>query len=264
MKISVVIPNFNTGEYLRKAIDSVLSQNWIDKEVIVMDGGSNDTSLEILKSYGDKIIWFSEKDKGQYDAINKGLKVAKGEIFSYLNADDWYEKDIFEYVERKFSDIENLTLLYGDCRRVTLDNQSVVCKPPKDVSVKKLLNYGNLIYQPSTFFRRKSLVDTGGVREYNYMMEYDMYLNVLKNGVCLYSNKIFSNFLLRPGQKSEDDKGIMKEVYSISKKHGAKFLSPLGIGVLMSNFVSSETLQKIKKFLLGLKNYEGSNNEESV
>jgi hypothetical protein len=116
---------------------------------------------------------------------------------------------------------------------VTLDNQSLICKPPKDVSIKKLLNYGNLLYQPSTFFSRKSLVDTGGVGEYKYMMEYDMYLNVLKRGVCLYSNKVFSNFLIRPGQKSENDKGVMKEVYSISRKHGGRFFSPLGIGVLM-------------------------------
>lgn len=261
MKISIVIPNFNTGEYLEKAIDSVLSQNYPDKEVIVMDGDSSDNSIEILKSYEDRIVWFSEKDKGQYDAINKGLKISKGDIFAYLNSDDWYEENIFDSVVREFDENENLSLLYGDCRVVTLDKQSLVYSPPKDVSIKKLLNHGNLLYQPSTFFSRKSLVDTGGVRKYKYMMEYDMYLNALKKGVGMYSNIVFSNFLLRPGQKSEDYMGIMKEVYSISKKHGGRFFSPLGIGVFMSSFVSTNTLQKMKKLLLVGRNYEGFRNE---
>ena len=89
--ISAVMPTFNQGAYIREALDSIFSQNYPNLEVIVVDGKSTDQTLDILKSYGGKIRWVSEKDKNQSDALNKGFKMARGEIIAWLNSDDAYD-----------------------------------------------------------------------------------------------------------------------------------------------------------------------------
>ena len=90
MKISIITPSYNQAEFIKRTIQSVLSQNYKNFEYIIVDGGSTDETLSILKKYGNKIRWISEKDNGQSDAINKGLKMATGKIVAYLNSDDTY------------------------------------------------------------------------------------------------------------------------------------------------------------------------------
>src|SRR5690606_33014626 len=88
--VSVVTPSYNKGKFIKETIESVLSQDYPNIEYIVMDGGSTDETVDILKSYGDRIAWISEKDDGQADAVNKGIARARGEIIGWLNSDDTY------------------------------------------------------------------------------------------------------------------------------------------------------------------------------
>lgn len=90
-KISIITPSYNQGSFIKQTIDSVLNQNYQNLEYWVIDGGSTDKTVKILKSYGRKIKWISEKDKGQTDAINKGLKKITGDIIAFINSDDYYE-----------------------------------------------------------------------------------------------------------------------------------------------------------------------------
>ncbi len=91
-KISIVTPSYNQGQYLEKTIESILSQNYPNLELIIIDGGSTDESINILRRYENRIsFWVSEPDNGQADAINKGLKKTTGEIFNWLNSDDYLE-----------------------------------------------------------------------------------------------------------------------------------------------------------------------------
>lgn len=251
MRISIVIPTYNAAKYLTKAIDSILGQPFADKELWVVDGGSKDGTIELLKGYGNAIKWLSEPDKGQCDAIIKGFSRVTGEIFAYLNADDWYEPDIFLQVHDCFSSNRNLSLVYGDCNLIypTKTHRAV---PAQQISVPKLLNFGNLTYQPSTFFLKSALEAEGGVTFYTHMMEYDMNIKALKHGFPYYINKPLANFLIRPDQKSQPSnrKVIMREVVSISNKHGGSNVSPLYIGYLLSGVIPQRYVDFVKDRLL--------------
>jgi glycosyltransferase involved in cell wall biosynthesis len=104
-KISIIIPSFNKGKFIRQTLKSIVDQDYEKVEVIICDGGSSDNSLEIIKEFAKKYYyfsWVSKKDKGQVDAINKGMQKAIGEILTYINADDVYEKNAFEKIVHVF------------------------------------------------------------------------------------------------------------------------------------------------------------------
>jgi glycosyltransferase involved in cell wall biosynthesis len=223
------MPTYNCGQYIKKAIDSVLKQPYNDKELIVIDGGSKDDTVEILKSYGDKIEWVSEKDNGQADAINKGFKKAKGEIVTWLNADDYYEPDIFEYVVKEFEKDPQVVLVYGNCKSVSKLNTSVNI-PPKNITSRDMIQKGNFIFQPASFYRMETIKKINYLNDkLNFWMEYEMFIQLLKNGKGFYVDKFLANFTLREDQKS-NFKNIIemdKELYSISRKHGGNHFSKI-------------------------------------
>src|SRR5688572_20049864 len=101
MKISVLTPCLNSSKWLRRAIESVLKQDYANWEHIVVDGGSNDGTIELIKSY-DHLVWISEPDNGQSDAMNKAFGMASGDIIVYLNADDWFDDAVFQEVVENF------------------------------------------------------------------------------------------------------------------------------------------------------------------
>ena len=114
-KISIVTPSFNQGKYIEETIRSVLLQGYPDIEYIVIDGGSMDASLDIIKKYERWLTyWVSEPDKGQSHAINKGFAKSSGEIYAYINSDDFYCPSAFGTVAPMFEKMVSLTLLLGN------------------------------------------------------------------------------------------------------------------------------------------------------
>jgi len=189
MKFSVIIPSFQQGKYIKQTIDSILSQERNDTsiEVIVIDGGSTDETIEILKSYGDKIYWISEKDNGQTHAINKGLKIATGEIFSYLNSDDFYFPHTLKKVEKFFLNHPSAFCVTGDAIIVDENGkeiQGLVRKYKgflRNLNIPFLLYITNYIVQPSTFWKREVLTEIGFFNENKrYTMDYDYWLKIIK------------------------------------------------------------------------------------
>ena len=115
-RFSVITPSLNQGKYIETTIKSVLDQKFDSYEHIVIDGGSDDSTIEILKSY-PHLKWVSEHDSGQSIALNKGFKMASGEIIAWINSDDWYAPKAFECVDHYFANHRSSGVLMGDCRR---------------------------------------------------------------------------------------------------------------------------------------------------
>ena len=206
-KISIITPSFNQGRFLRQTIDSIISQDYPNLEYIVMDGGSTDETIEILQSYGNKIRWFSEKDHGQADAINKGMALASGEILTYINSDDYYLPDVLNLVAREFSRTD-CKWLTGDYRIVDQDNRKIqglvvlYKKFWRNFSSASILSLLNYIVQPSTFWSRDLWSRTGQFDiSLRYTLDYDLWLRAIKVDLPLVVKQPLSAFRIHKSSK---------------------------------------------------------------
>ncbi|NQV76935.1 MAG: glycosyltransferase [Lutibacter sp.] len=199
MKISIITVVFNNSHTIRSAIISVLSQTYKDIEYIIIDGASTDGTLEIINEYSRKIsIIVSEKDNGIYDAMNKGIKKATGDIIGILNSDDLYYDDfIIETIVNKFINDKNLEVLYGNLIYVDKNDISKVVR--KWISCEYHTNffeYGNVPPHPSLFLKREVYSVVGLFNlEYKLASDYEFMLRVFKK----YSFKIkyINHFLVK-------------------------------------------------------------------
>lgn len=188
MKISIITTNFNTDKYLEKTILSILNQKGdFELEYIITDGGSTDKSLDIIKKYKDKIKYISEKDKGQSDGINKGLRMATGDIVAFLNSDDIYTQGALDKVVRYFKDNPECMWLTGYCRIID-ENDKQIKKYITQYKNKKLRNFSfeqllieDCISQPATFWRRELLDEVGYIDEsLHFSMDQDLWARFAK------------------------------------------------------------------------------------
>src|ERR1043165_7317408 len=138
--VSIITPSYNQAAYLEQTIQSVLTQDYPRIEFMVIDGGSTDASVEIIKKYADRLAyWVSEKDSGQAEAINKGLTRAKGEILAWLNSDDYYLPNTILAVVRCFDENPDVDLIYGDMLAVDGDGRIINLLKYKQLSLEDLL-----------------------------------------------------------------------------------------------------------------------------
>ena len=181
-RISLVTPSFNTGRYLADAIRSVLSQDYPDLDYLVMDGGSTDDTPDVLRSFGDRIRWVSQKDEGQSDAIRKGFEQTTGEILGWLNADDVLAAGALRTVGEFFAGNPDVALIYGNATYIDAGGRLIgPCAHIEPFSVDRLCHYSDFIVQPAAFFRR-SAYDAVGGRDpsLHYGMDYDLWLKLAK------------------------------------------------------------------------------------
>jgi len=166
--VSIVIPSLNIAQYLPDAIESILRQGYPNIECFVVDGGSTDNTFEILHRYGDRIKWISEPDKGHADAINKGWSICKGEILSWLNADDLYV--VPDTVSKAVSYLQNnpsIDVIYGDYAGISEDGKTIfpVIKPREWDLIHTVKYCVPIICQPASFIRRSILEKVGWLDE---------------------------------------------------------------------------------------------------
>lgn len=179
-KISIVTPSYNQGMFLEQTILSVLDQDYPNLEYIIIDGGSTDNSVEIIKKYEHQLAyWVSEPDRGQSHALNKGFQKVTGDIVGWINSDDvYFSSDVFKKVAIWFQEHPEFDACYGHNIYVGANGQLLFCRKAFPVFHKGLLRVWNFINQPTVFFRSQVL-DTCQVSErYQFCMDYDFWLEM--------------------------------------------------------------------------------------
>jgi len=207
-KISIITPSLNQSKYIEEAILSVMNQAYDNYEHIIVDGGSTDDTLEILGRYSfrsDKLKWLSEPDQGQSDALNKGFRMATGDIVGWLNADDRYLPGCFYKVAEVFANNPDVDIVYGDYRFI--DEQGKVFKLRKEIDFDLfILKYLHVLYIPSTatFFRRWVIDEGNFLRlDLHYAMDYEFFLRLaLKGYRFLHVPEYLADFRWHPESKS--------------------------------------------------------------
>ena len=217
--ISVIIVVLNNQKYLTKAINSVLKQSYRNFELIIIDGGSADGTLKILRKNNNKIdFWISEKDKGLYDAMNKGIGLSRGSIISILNSDDFYYKNTLKIAANYFKKYKKIDFLFGGV-----------------IKHKLLHGYNpNKIYWSFGFYsahsvgffiRKKSQMKVGLYKlKYRYSADYDLFYRLIVKhkmiGIATKKNEIFGKFR-RGGISSKlSNNDFLKEIYQVRIDNG--------------------------------------------
>lgn len=184
-RISVVTPSYNQGQFLEQTIQSVLGQNYPNLEYMVVDGGSKDNSVEVIKRYEHRLAWWaSEKDEGQSDAINKGFRRSTGDILAWLNSDDLYCPGALARVAQFFHDHPECDAVIGDQESIDKQGRVVDLKKVVPVTFRRTLYSACAVPQPSTFITRKAWELTGDVdATLQYQMDFEYFLRMQAKGV---------------------------------------------------------------------------------
>jgi glycosyltransferase involved in cell wall biosynthesis len=231
-KITVITPSYNQGHYIEQTIRSVLDQNYPDLEYLVIDGGSTDGALDILRQYESRLAWVSEPDRGQSHALNKGLRLAGGEVVAYLNSDDLYLPGALLRVGRFFQAHPHAAWLTGHCRIIDHHGREI----RRLVSLYKnfwllwrsypVLMVLDYISQPATFWRREVVEQIGPFDEtLHYAMDYDYSLRVGKRFKLWALHQPLAAYRIHPASKAGASvHGQFEADLAIARKHGASRL----------------------------------------
>jgi glycosyltransferase involved in cell wall biosynthesis len=182
MKISIITPSYNSEKYIRETMESIHDQSYTNFEHIVVDGLSGDKTSEIVRSYND-IIFVSEKDSGQSNAINKGFRLVTGDIVAWQNADDTYLPGAFEKVASVFKANPHIDVVYGNYQLIDSVGKWVCDVKPIEWNAW-MFSHGRFVpMQPTVFWRRKVLDDLGPLDEtLHYCMDVDYFSRMVKKG----------------------------------------------------------------------------------
>lgn len=197
-KISIITPTFNGGKYLEETILSVLGQNYPNLEYIIIDGGSTDNSVEIIKKYESKLAyWVSEPDKGMYHALQKGFEKSTGELMAWINSDDMYHKNAFMSVAEIFSGIPQVNWLVGASTNYDEYGRTVFCNQSRAFSKLDFLNNDyHWIQQESVFWRRSLWEKVGATLniKLKYASDFELWSRFIQFGKLYVTHALIGGF----------------------------------------------------------------------
>jgi glycosyltransferase involved in cell wall biosynthesis len=206
--LSIITPVFNGEVHIQSCIFNVISQNCPDIEHIIVDGGSSDKTVEIIKSFASQyshIRWVSEKDHGQSDAMNKGILLAKGEIIGFLNADDFYEQGTLNRIMEIFRRLPNPSLLVGNCNVWGPEGELLYVNKPTRITLFDLVSGRPFPVNPSAYFYHSSLHQKAGLYDIHdtHAMDLDFLLRAVQNAHVEYVDETWGNFRMLKNSKTQ-------------------------------------------------------------
>lgn len=230
MLVSVITPSFNQARYLEETIHSVLDQQGVELEYIIIDGGSTDGSREIIEKYAPLLAgWVSEKDRGQTDAINKGFARARGDILAWLNSDDTYEPGAIQAAVEYLTAHPQTGLVYGDAHYIDEHSRIIGRFPAAQTDYRKLRQGYVHIPQQAAFFRAELWRKVGPLDpDFFFAMDYDLWVRLAAISQVDYVPKLWANFRLHADAKtiSADDR-CWPEMLKVHYRDGGSRLAPI-------------------------------------
>jgi glycosyltransferase involved in cell wall biosynthesis len=230
MLVSIVTPSFNQAKYLEVTILSVLEQDYPRIEYFVIDGGSTDGSLDIIKKYEHRLAgWVSEKDRGQTDALNKGFALAGGDVLAWLNSDDTYQPGAVREAVELLDANPQVSMVYGDTNYI--DEHGVVRgKFPASQTDYARLRRGYVhVPQQAAFFRGDLWRKVGPLDpDFYFAMDYDLWVRLAREAPFLYVPRYWANFRLHGDAKTlaADDR-CWPEMLRVHRREGGSWFSPI-------------------------------------
>ena len=255
-KISIITPSYNQGRFIEETIRSVLLQGYPNLEYIVMDGGSDDNSVEIIRRYEKYLAhWVSEADNGQTHAINKGFALASGAIAAWINSDDLYVKDALNTVTQWMAPHGKILrpIVYGDCDVIDMDGTFQKRWPATPVTTERLITFWRrnaFIPQPTVFMARDTLRDIRLDESLRYVMDWELYLRLSAKYPFFHIPACLAEFRIHPGAKtSEGERRFRAEQILISKRYWNPGFQSIHYGLEYALAPLADFIQNIPWFM---------------
>jgi glycosyltransferase involved in cell wall biosynthesis len=230
MLVSIITPSYNQARFLETTIQSVLSQQGVELEYIIVDGGSSDGSQEIIQRYADRLAWWvSEPDKGQTDAINKGFSRARGEILAWLNSDDTFEPGAAAEAAAYLQNHPDAGMVYGDANFIDENGKVIGMFPARQTDYRRLKQGYVHIPQQASFFRASLWQIVGPLDpSFYFAMDYDLWVRLARLAPLVYTPRLWASFRLHgSGKTIAADDRCWPEMMRVHTREGGSKLSIL-------------------------------------
>lgn len=260
--VSIITPSYNQAKFLRRTIESVLSQAYPAVEYILIDGGSTDGSLAIIREYADRLaFWESIPDQGQTDAINKGFARATGKYLAWLNSDDVYLAGAIAEAVAYLESHPEVGLVYGDCTFIDADDRPIGIFPAAQTDLKRLRRGYVHIPQQSTFFRTDLWRQVGPLDpRFYFAMDYDLWVRLAQRAPIVYlPGHLWASFRLHGDAKTiAADARCWPEMLKVHYREGGSWASPIVFKYYLRKLMAPLINWRRKRMLAkGRRTYEG-------
>lgn len=249
MKITVITPTWNQAEYIRDTIESVVNQTWQEIEYIIVDNCSDDGTEAIVREYMDKypyILYIREKDHGQAEAINKGLRRATGDIVCWINSDDFYYSDnVFEHVVERFQQDVNTEVVIGNgyyCDKCKNFTEPILCNRHVEPWVLSRWYY---ILQPAVFWKRQQELFLD--EKYHYVFDWKFFIELQNKQKFTFVEEYFASYRMYEDNKTGLDNAARKrEIYLLQKEIKVSRINTVWCYLVYKSYLKAEKTGKTK------------------
>jgi glycosyltransferase involved in cell wall biosynthesis len=222
--VSIVTPSFNQARFLRRTIDSVLTQDYPHIQFLIIDGGSTDGSVDVLRSYGERVDWVSESDRGQSDAINKGFARSRGDIGAYLNSDDVLAPGAIRAAVQHFEQHADWDMIYGSAFNIDADDRVIGRYETAPFDFAQLLQ-NCFICQPAAFWRTDIARRVGEFEaDLHFAMDLDYWLRIARaGGRIVHVPEVLASSRVHPATKTLSRRqDVYREILQVCRRHASQ------------------------------------------